>query len=79
MQIPPRTQYLGRDGVSLAFQVLKGMPGEWELFALADSDNSPIQVAPEAPPTQVADRMVLATARRAPGLLRLIDRFPTRG
>ena len=58
---------------------LKGVPGKWELFALADSDNAPIQVAPEAPPTQAADRVVLATARRAPGLLRLIGRFSTRG
>jgi class 3 adenylate cyclase/pimeloyl-ACP methyl ester carboxylesterase len=58
---------------------LKGVPGKWELFALADSDNAPIQVAPEAPPTQAADRVVLATARRAPGLLRLIGRLSTRG
>lgn len=58
---------------------LKGVPGKWELFALADSDNAPIQVAPEAPPTQVTDRVVLATARRAPGLLRLIGRVSARG
>jgi class 3 adenylate cyclase/pimeloyl-ACP methyl ester carboxylesterase len=71
-------------GSGLAFRErgeheLKGVPGKWELFALADSDNDPIQVAPEAPPTQLADRVVLATARRAPGLLRLIGRVSTRG
>jgi class 3 adenylate cyclase len=58
---------------------LKGVPGKWELFALAGGDSEPIQVAPEAPPTQPADRVVLATARRAPGFLRLIGRVYTRG
>lgn len=58
---------------------LKGVPGKWELFALASSDSEPIEVAREAPATQPADRVVLATARRAPGLLRLMGRVYTRG
>jgi class 3 adenylate cyclase/pimeloyl-ACP methyl ester carboxylesterase len=58
---------------------LKGVPGKWELFALAGGESEPIHVAPEAPQTQPADRVVLATARRAPRLLRLIGRVYTRG
>jgi class 3 adenylate cyclase len=57
---------------------LKGVPGKWELFATAGGDNDPIQVQPEAPQTQPADRIVLATARRAPGLLRLVSRISAR-
>ena len=54
---------------------LKGVPDKWELFAAAGGDSDPIHVQPEAPPTHPADRVVLATARRAPGLLRLMGRI----
>jgi hypothetical protein len=57
---------------------LKGVPGKWDLFAAAGGDNDPIQVQPEAPQTQPADRIALATARRAPGLLRLVSRITAR-
>jgi class 3 adenylate cyclase/pimeloyl-ACP methyl ester carboxylesterase len=57
---------------------LKGVPGKWQLFAAAGADSDPIQVPPEAPPTHAADRVVLATARRAPGLLRLVSRISAR-
>jgi hypothetical protein len=57
---------------------LKGVPGKWELFAAAGGDSDPIQVEPEAAPTRAADRVVLATARRAPGLLRLVGRISAR-
>jgi class 3 adenylate cyclase len=57
---------------------LKGVSGKWELFAAADADSDPIHVRPEAPPTQPGDRVVLATARRAPGLLRLVGRIYAR-
>lgn len=57
---------------------LKGVSGKWELFAAAGDDSDPIEVQPEAPPTQPADRVVLATARRAPGLLRLVGRISAR-
>jgi class 3 adenylate cyclase/pimeloyl-ACP methyl ester carboxylesterase len=58
---------------------LKGVSGKWELFALAGGESDAIQVEPEAPPTQPADRIVLATARRTPGLLRLVGRIYSRG
>jgi hypothetical protein len=57
---------------------LKGVSGKWELFASAGAESDPIHVQPEAPPTQPADRVVLATARRAPGLLRLVGRIYAR-
>lgn len=56
---------------------LKGVSGKWELFA-AGGENDPIQVQPESPPTLPADRILLATARRAPGLLRLVGRISAR-
>jgi hypothetical protein len=57
---------------------LKGIAGKWELFAAAGGDSDPIQVKPETPQTQPADRILLATARRAPGLLRLVSRISAR-
>jgi class 3 adenylate cyclase/pimeloyl-ACP methyl ester carboxylesterase len=53
---------------------LKGVPGSWELFALADGRTGAVEVAPQPAPTRPADRVVLAAARRAPGLLRLAGR-----
>jgi class 3 adenylate cyclase len=57
---------------------LKGIAGMWELYAAAGGDSDPIQVQPEAPQTQPSDRIVLATARRAPGLLRFVSRISAR-
>src|SRR5262249_53119636 len=54
---------------------LKGVPGSWELFTLADGRTPTVPVAPEPPPLRTSDRIVLAAARRAPGLLRIAGRF----
>jgi class 3 adenylate cyclase/pimeloyl-ACP methyl ester carboxylesterase len=54
---------------------LKGVPGSWEPFALADAQSPTVAVAAEQPPVRSSDRIVLAAARRAPGLLRLAGRF----
>jgi class 3 adenylate cyclase len=54
---------------------LKGVPGSWELFALADARSPTVPVAAEQPSVRSSDRIVLAAARRAPGLLRLAGRF----
>jgi len=67
-------------GSSLEFHArgnheLKGVPGSWELFALADGRTPTIPVAPEQPPVRTSDRIVLAAARRAPGLLRMAGRL----
>ena len=53
---------------------LKGVPGSWEVFALADAGTPTVPVAPEQPPVRRSDRIVLAMARRAPGLLRMAGR-----
>ncbi|MEA2478959.1 MAG: hypothetical protein QOJ07_881 [Thermoleophilaceae bacterium] len=57
---------------------LKGVPGPWDLYSLADGRTDAVAVTPEAPQTGIADRAVLATARRAPGLLRFAGRLTTR-
>ena len=54
---------------------LKGVPGNWELFALTDARSPTLPVVAEHPPARISDRVVLAAARRAPGLLRLAGRF----
>ena len=53
---------------------LKGVPGRWEVFALADAGTPTVPVPPEQPPVRRSDRIVLAAARRAPGLLRMAGR-----
>ena len=53
---------------------LKGVPGNWELFALASGGTPTVAVVPEQPQVRASDRVVLATARRAPALLRLAGR-----
>ena len=57
---------------------LKGVPGSWEIFALADGRRPKVPVAREEPTVRSSDRLVLAGARRAPGLLRMVGRL-TRG
>jgi hypothetical protein len=54
---------------------LKGVPGAWELFALASGGAPTVPVVPEEPHVRATDRVVLATARRAPALLRLTGRI----
>jgi class 3 adenylate cyclase/pimeloyl-ACP methyl ester carboxylesterase len=54
---------------------LKGVPGPWELYSLADENTAAIAVAPQPPATRPTDRAILAAARRAPALLRLAGRL----
>jgi class 3 adenylate cyclase/pimeloyl-ACP methyl ester carboxylesterase len=54
---------------------LKGVPGQWELFAVLDDHPTTIPAVSEPANTRTSDRVVLAAARRAPGLLRLAGRF----
>jgi class 3 adenylate cyclase len=54
---------------------LKGVPGSWELFALADGRTPTVSVTHVQPPVRTSDRIVLAAARRAPGLLRVAGRL----
>jgi hypothetical protein len=53
---------------------LEGVPEPWELYSLAKGHMEAVAVVPEPPATGRADRMVLATARRAPAILRLAGR-----
>lgn len=48
---------------------LKGVPGEWDLYAVT-GDRTVLELTAESEPLRVSDRVVLAAARRAPGLLR---------
>ena len=54
---------------------LKGVPGSWELFALKDAQSPTVRVAAEQPSVRTSDRIVLAAARRAPGLVRWAGRL----
>ncbi len=54
---------------------LRGVPGTWEVFALSDGQRPQITIAPEPPTVRPTDRLVLAAARRAPGLLRMAGRL----
>jgi class 3 adenylate cyclase/pimeloyl-ACP methyl ester carboxylesterase len=65
----------GLEFVPRGIHELKGVPGSWELFALADGSAPTVSVTPERPPVRTSDRIILATARRAPGLLRMAGRL----
>lgn len=54
---------------------LKGVPGEWDLFALDEGRPTTVSVVPESAQVRTSDRVVLGAARRAPALLRLAGRF----
>jgi hypothetical protein len=61
---------------------LKGVPGRWRVYALADasaeaSPARPLDAAAEH--MRASDRVVVALARRAPRALRLGARLATRG
>jgi class 3 adenylate cyclase len=53
---------------------LKGVPGPWEIYALESGGSTAVPVPAQPTPVRTADRVVLAVARRAPGLLRLAAR-----
>ena len=65
----------GLEFESRGTEELKGVPGTWELFALADGATPSIPVTQEARSVRASDRIVLAAARRAPGLLRMAGRL----
>jgi class 3 adenylate cyclase len=52
---------------------LKGVPESWELFSLVDADGASAPI-PAPPRLKVSDRIILAAARRAPGLVRAVNR-----
>ena len=52
---------------------LKGVPGSWELFAVSPDGSGPIALGAEAKALRPGDRMILAGARRAPGLMRRMN------
>ncbi|MFE3290655.1 adenylate/guanylate cyclase domain-containing protein [Rhodococcus sp. NPDC059234] len=49
---------------------LKGVPGHWPLYALADTEPEQTPLPRKAPSLTMIDRTVLRTARRAPQILR---------
>jgi class 3 adenylate cyclase len=53
---------------------LKGVSEPWELFSLVDGDVAPVAIRARPPRLKVSDRLVLAAARRAPGLVRAVNR-----
>ncbi len=54
---------------------LKGVPEPWQLYSPANSHTKAVAVTPEPPATRRADRVVLATARQAPAILRFAGRL----
>jgi class 3 adenylate cyclase len=54
--------------------VLKGVPGEWQVFAVADTAPPPPLIDDRDAISSVADRALVATGRRAPALGRMINR-----
>lgn len=65
----------GLEFASRGTHQLKGVPGSWELFALSDGRTPTVSIPSEQPPVRTSDRIVLAAARRAPGLLRMAGRL----
>ena len=53
---------------------LKGVPEPYELFSLVDGRVAPVPVAATRPVLKLSDRIVLTAARRAPRLLRAMNR-----
>jgi class 3 adenylate cyclase len=53
---------------------LKGVPEPYELFSLVDGRVAPVPVAARRPALKLSDRIVLTAARRAPRLLRAMNR-----
>ncbi len=54
---------------------LKGVPGNWELFALTDVDAQPKSLTHEESMQTPMDKMVLQTARKAPAFVRAAVRL----
>jgi hypothetical protein len=53
---------------------LKGVPEQWELFAVVDGDLAPVPVEPERSQLGPSNRLILAAARHAPRLVRALQR-----
>jgi len=65
----------GIDLVDRGTHELKGVPGEWRLFAVRDDDSPPRTLATESKPTpderpRLTDRAARRLVRQAPGLVR---------
>lgn len=54
---------------------LKGVSEPWELFSLGGEDFAATSIPHEPSPMRATDRLILAGARRAPGLLRGLNRI----
>jgi class 3 adenylate cyclase len=64
----------GLEFVSRGERPLKGVPGEWELFALASADHRAEILPAEQPLMTALDRAALTTARHAPRTARSVVR-----
>jgi hypothetical protein len=54
---------------------LKGVPGTWDLLAVAGEDATACKEPIPAPAPRLTDRLVVATARRAPRVLSAFNRL----
>ena len=64
----------GVDLQARGVHLLKGVPEPWELFSLVDGGVAPVPVTATRPALRLSDRVVLVAARRAPRLLRAMNR-----
>jgi class 3 adenylate cyclase/pimeloyl-ACP methyl ester carboxylesterase len=62
---------------SMGIHQLKGVAEEWELFSVVGQDETAAAIAEEPSAMRAGDRLILATARRAPRLLRGLNRIET--
>jgi class 3 adenylate cyclase len=62
---------------SMGTHQLKGVAEEWELFSVVGQDETAAAIAEEPSAMRAGDRLILATARRAPRLLRGLNRIET--
>ena len=61
--------------VSRGEHELKGVPGSWELFAVTNAGEQPAGLPLEQSMQTSMDKMVVQTARRAPGFVRAAVRL----
>jgi class 3 adenylate cyclase len=65
----------GIEFISRGQHSLKGVSGEWELFAVASGSTTRVAVVAEPPALRPTDRVLLRVARRAPAVLRAAGRL----
>jgi hypothetical protein len=56
---------------------LKGLSEHWELFTVIEEDVAGPAIPDDPSPLRPTDRLALAAARRAPRILRAINRIST--